>query len=149
MFIQQICKGTRLLFFARSLPFPYSFLALSFLTRSLFVLCSLLMCLTANSPADSADYAEECSRAALFRRQKTVSANESAKADAANNAEKDCYHIVECCLLFIQQICKGTRLLFFARSLPFPCSFVSCSFFVRSLFVPYVFNGRSHGNKGN
>ena len=85
----------------------------------------------------------------IFRRQKTVSANVSAKADAADNAEKDSYHIVECCLLFIQQICKGTRLLFFARSLPFPCSFVSCSFFVRSLFVPYVFNGRSHGNKGN
>ena len=107
------------------------------------------MCLTAVSPADLADYADECSKAALFRRQKTVSANVSAKADAADNAEKDSYHIVECCLLFIQQICKGTRLLFFARSLPFPCSFVSCSFFVRSLFVPYVFNGRSHGNKGN
>ena len=55
------------------------------------------MCLTADSPADLADYAEECSRAALFRRQKTVSANVSAKADAADNAEKDSYHIVECC----------------------------------------------------
>ena len=55
------------------------------------------MCLTADSPADLADLAEECSRAALFRRQKTVSANVSAKADAADNAEKDSYHIVECC----------------------------------------------------
>ena len=53
------------------------------------------MCLTADSPADLADLAEECSRAALFRRQKTVSANVSAKADAADNAEKDSYHIVE------------------------------------------------------
>ena len=53
------------------------------------------MCL---SPADYADYAEkEYSKAALFRRQKTVSANVSAKADAADNAEKDSYHIVECC----------------------------------------------------
>ena len=47
------------------------------------------MCLTAVSPADLADYADECSKAALFRRQKTVSANVSAKADAADNAEKD------------------------------------------------------------
>ena len=30
------------------------------------------MCLTADSPADLADYAEECSRAALFRREKQV-----------------------------------------------------------------------------
>ena len=37
------------------------------------------------SPADLADYADECSKAALFRRQKTVSANVSAKADAADN----------------------------------------------------------------
>ena len=95
------------------------------------------MCLTADSPADLADYADECSKAALFRRQKTVSANVSAKADAADNAEKDSYHIVECCLLFIQQICMRTRLLFFARSLPFPYSFLALS-----LLAPYVFNGR-------
>ena len=101
------------------------------------------------SPADPADYAEECSRAALFRRQKTASANVSAKADAADNAEKDNYHIVECCFMFIQQICKRTRLLLFAHSLPFPYSFLVLSFLARSLLVPYVFNGRSHGNKGN
>ena len=49
------------------------------------------------SPADHADDAEGMQQAALFRRQKTVSANVSAKADAADNAEKDSYHIVECC----------------------------------------------------
>ena len=81
------------------------------------------------SPADHADYAEGMQQAALFRRQKTVSANVSAKADAADNAEKDSYHIVECCFMFIQQICKGTRLLFFVRS------FVPCSFFARSSCV--------------
>ena len=108
------------------------------------------------SPADLADYADECSKAALFRRQKTVSANVSAKADAADNAEKDSYHIVECCLLFIQQICKGTRLLFFARSLPFPYSFLVLSFLALSLlvpyvslFFPYVLNGRSRVSRGN
>ena len=95
------------------------------LARSLFV----PYVFNGRSPADYADYAEECSRAALFRRQKTVSANVSAKADVADNAEKDSYHIVECCLLFIQQICKGTRLLF-------PCSFFAISlFFPRSFFV--------------
>ena len=95
-------------------------------------------------------------QAALFRRQKTVSANVSAKADAADNAEKDSYHIVECCLLFIQQICKGTRLLFFVRSLPFPYSFLVLSFLARSLlvpyvslFFPYVLNGRSRVSRGN
>ena len=118
------------------------------------------MCLTADSPADLADYAEECSRAALFRRQKTASANESAKADAADNAEKDSYHIVECCSCLYNKSVREHACSFLVLSLPFPysflalsllfpCSFVSCSFFVRSLFVPYVFNGRSHGNKGN
>ena len=113
------------------------------------------MCLTADSPADPADYAEECSRAALFRRQKTASANVSAKADAADNAEKDSYHIVECCLLFIQQICKRTRLLFpcsfFAISLFFPRSFLARSLLVPyvSLFFPYVLNGRSRVSRGN
>ena len=127
-------------FLVRSLPFPYSFLVLSLLAPYVF---------NGRFSRRSLRSRRGMQQSCIFRRQKTVSANESAKADAANNAEKDCYHIVECCLLFIQQICKGTRLLFFARSLPFPCSFVSCSFFVRSLFVPYVFNGRSHGNKGN
>ena len=64
----------------------------------------VFVCENSRSPADLADYAEECSRAALFRRQKTASANVSAKADAADNAEKDSYHIVECCFMFIQQI---------------------------------------------
>ena len=90
---------------------------------------------TAMSPADHADYAEGMQQAALFRRQKTVSANESAKADAADNAEKDSYHIVETKLfMFIQQICEGTR------------SFLPCYFLVFPSFIPYVFNGRSHGN---
>ena len=40
MFIQQICKGTRLLF-------PCSFFAISLLFRFLLVLCSFFMCLTA------------------------------------------------------------------------------------------------------
>ncbi len=93
MFIQQICKVTRLLFpcsfFAISLFFPRSFFPYSFFVRSLFV----PYVFNGRSPADLADYADECSRAALFRRQKTVSANVSAKADAADNAEKDSYHI--------------------------------------------------------
>ena len=117
------------------LLFYYCFIACSFVAHPLLA----PYVFNGRSPADYADYAEECSRAALFRRQKTVSANESAKADAADNAEKDSYHIVECCLLFIQQICKGTRLLFpcsfFAISLFFPRSFFPCSFFARSLCV--------------
>ena len=69
---------------------------------------------------------------------------------------KDSYHIVECCLLFIQQICMRTRLLFFVRSLPFPYSFLVLSFLARSLlvpyvslFFPYVLNGRSRVSRGN
>ena len=85
---------------------------------------------TAYSPADPADYAEECSRAALFRRQKTASANVSAKADAADNAEKDSYHIVECCSCLYNKSVREH----------------ACSFLVHSLLAPYVFNGRSHGN---
>ncbi len=77
-------------------------------------------------------------RSRRLRRQKTVSANVSAKADAADNAEKDSYHIVECCLLFIQQICKRTRLLLFAHSLPFPYSFLVLSFLALSLLFTYV-----------
>ena len=99
------------------------------------------MCLTADSPADLADYAEECSRAALFRRQKTVSANVSAKADAADNAEKDSYHIVECCSCLYNKSVREHACSFLVLSLPFPYSFLA-----RSLLVPYVFNGRSHGN---
>ena len=45
MFIQQICKRTRLLFFVLSLPFPYSFLVLSFLARSLLALSFLALSL--------------------------------------------------------------------------------------------------------
>ena len=111
----------------------YCLLARSLLVLSLFVTCSFFMCLTADSPADLADYADECSRAALFRRQKTVSANESAKADAADNAEKDSYHIVECCSCLYNKSVREH----------------ACSFLVLSLLFPYVFNGRSHGNKGN
>ena len=45
-----------------------------------------------------------------LRRQKTVRSNVSAKADAADNAEKDSYHIVETKLfMFIQQICGGNN----------------------------------------
>ena len=45
-----------------------------------------------------------------LRRQKTVRSNVSAKADAADNAEKDSYHIVETKLfMFIQQICEETN----------------------------------------
>ena len=96
------------------------------------------MCLTADSPADLADYAEECSRAALFRRQKTVSANESAKADAADNAEKDSYHIVECCSCLYNKsvrehaccslliLCHFLILSLLFLSLLFLCSFLMC-----------------------
>ena len=59
--------------------FPYSFLALS------------LYVLTACSPADLAD----------SRRQKTGWANGSAKADAADLADKDNYHIVEILLFML------------------------------------------------
>ena len=105
------------------------------------------MCLTADSPADYADYAEECSRAALFRRQKTVSANVSAKADAADNAEKDSYHIVECCSCLYNKSVREHACSFLVLSLPFPYSFLVLSFLARSLLVPYLFNGRSHGKK--
>ena len=123
-FLVLSCFSSVLLLFYFSF-IPYFFLVLFLLFLYVF---------NGRSPADLADYADECSKAALFRIQKTVSANVSAKADAADNAEKDSYHIVECCLLFIQQICKGTRLLF-------PCSFCAtstsfpCSLFVRSLRV--------------
>ena len=100
------------------------------------------MCLTAYSPADLADYADECSRAALFRRQKTVSANVSAKADAADNAEKDSYHIVECCSCLYNKSVREHACSFLVLSLPFPYSFLVLSFLARSLLVPYVFNGR-------
>ena len=100
------------------------------------------MCLTADSPADLADLAEECSRAALFRRQKTVSANVSAKADAADYAEKDNYHIVECCsCLYNKSVREHACCSLFAL-----CHFLILSLFFFSLLVPYVFNGRSHGN---
>ena len=69
-------------------------------------------------------------------------------------AEKDSYHIVECCSCLYNKSVREHACSFLVLSLPFPysflalsllfpCSFVSCSFFVRSLFVPYVFNGRS------
>ena len=87
------------------------------------------------SPADGA---EECSRAALFRRQKTVSANVSAKADAADNAEKDSYHIVECCSCLYNKsvrehaccslliLCHFLILSLLFRSLLVLCSFLMC-----------------------
>ena len=126
-----------LVFFVILLLF-YCLLARSLLVLSLFVTCSFFMCLTADSPADLADYAEECSKAALFRRQKTVSANVSAKADAADNAEKDCYHIVECCSCLYNKsvrehaccslliLCHFLILSSFFLSLLFPCSFLMC-----------------------
>ena len=86
------------------------------------------MCLTADSPADLAD----------LRRQKTVSANVSAKADAADNRRERQLAHSGMQFMFIQQICKGTRLLFFAHSLPFPYSFLVLSFLALSLLVPYV-----------
>ena len=106
-------------------------LARSVLALSLLVPCSFLMCLTADSPADLADYAEECSRAALFRRQKTVSANVSAKADAADNAEKDSYHIVECCSCLYNKSVREHA----CCSLLVLCHFLALSFLDRSLFV--------------
>ena len=87
------------------------------------------------SPADLADYAEECSKAALFRRQKTVSANVSAKADAADNAEKDSYHIVECCSCLYNKSVREHACSFLVLSLPFPYSFLALSFLTRSLHV--------------
>ena len=129
MFIQQICKGTRLLFpcsfFAISLFFPRSFFPCSFFARS-------LCCLTADSPAD---LAEECSRAALFRRQKTVSANVSAKADAADNAEKDSYHIVECCSCLYNKSVREHA----CCSLLILCHFlILSSFFLSLLFLCFL-----------
>jgi hypothetical protein len=127
--------------------FYYCFIAVLLLARSSFFLsllfpCSFLMFLTADSPADPADYAEECSRAALFRRQKTVSANVSAKADAADNAEKDSYHIVECCSCLYnksvrEHACCSLLILchFLILSSFFLCSFLALSFLARSLFV--------------
>ena len=97
------------------------------------------------SPADLADYADECSKAALFRRQKTVSANVSAKADAADNAEKDSYHIVECCSCLYNKSVREHA----CCSLLILCHFLILSSFFLSLLVTYLFNGRSHGNKGN
>ena len=93
------------------------------------------MCLTACSPADLADYADECSKAALFRRQKTVSANVSAKADAADNAEKDSYHIVECCSCLYNKSVREHACSFLVLSLPFPYSFLVLSFLARYLSI--------------
>ena len=95
------------------------------------------MCLTADSPADLADYAEECSRAALFRRQKTVSANVSAKADAADNAEKDSYHIVECCSCLYNKSVREHACSFLVLSLPFPYSFLVLSLLVLCSFLMF------------
>ena len=120
--------------------FYYCFIAVLLLARPLLA----PYVFNGRSPADPADLAEECSRAALFRRQKTVSANVSAKADAADNAEKDSYHIVECCSCLYNKSVREHACSFLVLSLPFPYSFL-----VLSLLVPYVFNGRSHGNKGN
>ena len=120
--------------------FYYCFIAVLLLARSSFFLsllfpCSFLMCLTADSPADPADYAEECSRAALFRRQKTVSANESAKADAADNAEKDSYHIVECCSCLYNKSVREHA----CCSLLILCHFlILSSFFLSLLFLCFL-----------
>ena len=94
-----------ILIFVIAHSFYYSFVYFIVLLLAVLLLAVLLLAVSllfpyvfnGRSPADLADYADECSRAALFRRQKTVSANVSAKADAADNAEKDSYHIVECC----------------------------------------------------
>ena len=122
--------------------FYYCFIAVLLLARSSFFLsllfpCSFLMCLTADSPADLADYAEECSRAALFRRQKTVSANVSAKADAADNAEKDSYHIVECCSCLYNKSVREHACSFLVLSLPFPYSFLVLSLLVLCSFLMF------------
>ncbi len=50
---------------------------------------------------------------------------------------KDSYHIVECCFMFIQQICKRTRLLLFAHSLPFPYFFLVLSLLVLCSFLMF------------
>ena len=70
-------------------------------------------------------------RSRRLRRQKTVSANESAKADAADNAEKDSYHIVECCsCLYNKSVREHACCSLFAL-----CHFLALSFLARSLFV--------------
>ena len=116
------------------LLFYYCFIACSFVAHPLLA----PYVFNGRSPADPADYAEECSRAALFRRQKTVSANESAKADAADNAEKDSYHIVECCSCLYNKsvrehaccslliLCHFLILSLLFLSLLFLCSFLMC-----------------------
>ena len=120
------------------LLFYYCFIACSFVAHPLLA----PYVFNGRSPADPADYAEECSRAALFRRQKTVSANVSAKADAADNAEKDSYHIVECCSCLYnksvrEHACCSLLVLchFLILSLLFRSLLVPCSFFARSLCV--------------
>ena len=107
------------------------------LAAFLCVICAICGRITRKSTLSIAKEETPMSLADLadLRRQKTVRSNVSAKADAADNAEKDSYHIVETKLfMFIQQICEGTR------------SFLPCYFLVFPSFIPYVFNGRSHGN---
>ena len=106
------------------LLFYYCFIACSFVAHPLLA----PYVFNGRSPADPA---EECSRAALFRRQKTVSANESAKADAADYAEKDSYHIVECCSCLYNKSVREHA----CCSLLILCHFLALSFLARSLSI--------------
>ena len=113
--------------------FYYYFIACSFVAHPLLA----PYVFNGRSPADLADYAEECSRAALFRRQKTASANVSAKADAADNAEKDSYHIVECCSCLYNKSVREHACSFLVLSLPFPYSFLVLSLLVLCSFLMF------------
>ena len=76
MFIQQICKGTRLLFFVRSLPFPYSFLALSFLALS-FLALSLLVPYVIQTAVLTESKCRNKRKTAEYRLQSSISSQEN------------------------------------------------------------------------
>ena len=106
----------------------------------LCVICAICGRITRKSTLSIAKEETPMSLADLadLRRQKTVRSNVSAKADAADNAEKDSYHIVECCSCLYNKSVREHACSFLVLSLPFPYSFLVLSFLALSLLFTYV-----------
>ena len=100
------------------------------------------MCLTAVSPADPADLADECSKAAYFADKRQLAQMYLLKQMPQIIAEKDSYHIVECCSCLYNKSVREHA----CCSLLILCHFLILSLLFRSLLAPYVFNGRSHAD---
>ena len=120
------------------LLFYYCFIIVLLLARSLLIPCSLLMCLTAVLPQIPQITQRNAAGLHYFADKRQLAQMNLLKQMPQIIAEKDSYHIVECCSCLYNKSVREPACSFLVLSLPFPYSFLVLSFLALSLLFTYV-----------